>query len=507
MREILGAHKLISKRQSMVNKSYQHNKYRDNRGNGHDDRFANNANSESKKSKGNGKSNNLKKPWESMECVYCHKIGHSAQRCPELTGEQKDGKSNRSAHNATKNNNDDVKNDNNKNNESKKNNGKERSSHHSNSRNKNEVFEYCAINNIDDTNDIHINKATCEHMEILDNGSNEHIFTDTKCIADIHKDVPIHIKGVDSKSKLSLDNVGEHVDWGESRINHNGNINLVSFSKARQDYYIEYDYDKNMFTLTNFVNGTKIHFLENKIGLYQRENSGIAAVSNTAKYTKHQIRQAEEARDLHNKMSHPGDYALGMLLDNGGIVNCKLTSSSLRLAKIIFGECEQCRHGKSTMPRKVEYSDRDRATNPGEILHMDIMFVPTGIKKRLFAYLISVDDYSNHALAYRLPSKNKSHIYSTIKKFIKFYWRYDWKVVKIMTDPESVFCSLIDDAADKLKVKMETSGVNEHEPVCERFIRVLRERIRINFESILIHKYTKYLQHYYNMQYQNLFQI
>ncbi len=71
-----------------------------------------------------------------------------------------------------------------------------------------------------------------------------------------------------------MDNVGERIDWCESRINYNGNINLVSFSKARQDYYIEYDYDKNIFTLTNFVNGTKTYFSENEIALYQRENNG-----------------------------------------------------------------------------------------------------------------------------------------------------------------------------------------------------------------------------------------
>jgi hypothetical protein len=321
-------------------------------------------------------------------------------------------------------------------------------------------------------------------MEILDNGSNENIFTNTEHVTNIHNDEPVNIKGVDNQSRLKLTKTGQHIDWGDCRINPKGNINLVSFSKIRSEYYIEYDHDDNIFTLTRFSDGTKILFSENDIGLYERvQNTMLAAISNSSKYTRFQIKQAEEARELHKRMSHPGDHALGMLLDNGGILNCRLTSSSLRLAKIIFGECEECRHGKATMPRKMKESDRPRANNPGEILHMDIMFVSTGIKKRLYAYLISIDDYSNHALAYRLPSKNKSHVYSTIKKFIKFYWRYDWKVEKIMTDPEGVFHSLIDDLEDKLKVNLVTSGVNEHEPVCERFIRVLRERIRININT------------------------
>ncbi len=127
-----------------------------------------------------------------------------------------------------------------------------------------------------------------------------------------------------------------------------------------------------MFTLTRLSDDTKILFSVNDIGLYERVNvEAIAAISNSNnKYTRSQIRDAEEAIKLQKCMSHPGDHALGMLLDNGGVLNCRLISRSLRLARIIFGPCEEFRHRKETMPRNMKEADRERVNNPGEILHI-----------------------------------------------------------------------------------------------------------------------------------------
>jgi hypothetical protein len=179
-------------------------------------------------------------------------------------------------------------------------------------------------------------------------------------------------------------------------------------------------------------------------------------------------------------MSHPGDHALGMLLDNGGIINCPLTSASLRLRNVILGECEECRKGKATMPIKSKLSQREQSNNPAEILHMDIIYIPTGIKKNLITYLLSVDDYTSHALAYRLPSKSKKNIIETIGKYIRFYQNYGWTVKRIITDPEAIFRAINNDIHNKFNVLMETTGENEHEPIAERYTRILRERMRIN---------------------------
>jgi hypothetical protein len=89
MREILGAHKLVVKRQSMINKTYQNSGTKRSTGYNRDDRFANNAKSGSYNMNQGVQS---KKPWDNMKYAYCHKIGHSTQRRPELSNEHKSDK-------------------------------------------------------------------------------------------------------------------------------------------------------------------------------------------------------------------------------------------------------------------------------------------------------------------------------------------------------------------------------------------------------------------------------
>lgn len=61
---------------------------------------------------------------------------------------------------------------------------------------------------------------------------------------------------------------------------------------------------------------------------------------------------------------------------------------------------KECRYDKATMPRKMKESDKTiYSIKPlwRNITCGHIMFVSIRLKKRLYAYLISVDDYSNYA--------------------------------------------------------------------------------------------------------------
>lgn len=71
------------------------------------------------------------------------------------------------------------------------------------------------------------------HPEILDNGSNTNIFENVSMITNLNNQHAIGINGVNGKSPLILNTSGEHSDWGETYINKDGVINIVSFSKQR----------------------------------------------------------------------------------------------------------------------------------------------------------------------------------------------------------------------------------------------------------------------------------
>ena len=162
-------------------------------------------------------------------------------------------------------------------------------------------------------------------------------------------------------------------------------------------------------------------------------------------YTSIQRKRAEHARALHHKLSHPSDRVLGNLLDNNGIINCDLTSRDLRVASILYGPCEICRIGKATIPKKFGLV-RESSSYPGQILHMDILFLPTLTKMTMF--LICVCDNTGFILSYRLKSKTKTRVLSVMKKFISCYDNSGWLVQKIITDPEGVFISIQEDMSE-----------------------------------------------------------
>jgi hypothetical protein len=65
-------------------------------------------------------------------------------------------------------------------------------------------------------------------------------------------------------------------------------------------------------------------------------------------------RRAVEARDLHNRMSHPSDKVLIRALDNGNIKNTELTSQDVRNALQLLGPCVPCLQGKMRAPPRTD---------------------------------------------------------------------------------------------------------------------------------------------------------
>lgn len=70
----------------------------------------------------------------------------------------------------------------------------------------------------------------------------------------------------------------------------------------------------------------------------------------TVPYTTKQIEQFNKAIQLHARMNHINDAALGKLLDNGSILNINVTSDDLKTARSLWGPCTSCLIGKMTSP-------------------------------------------------------------------------------------------------------------------------------------------------------------
>jgi hypothetical protein len=98
---------------------------------------------------------------------------------------------------------------------------------------------------------------------------------------------------------------------------------------------------------------------------------------------------------------HMHDGALCTLLDNGGLLNCSVTSKDLRLARKLFGPCPGCCvQGKTTEVPAVPTNEEPalRCTK----LHSDIFFVHDGTLKKNAPYLIVIESATNFMMVTKL---------------------------------------------------------------------------------------------------------
>ncbi|CAN0349389.1 unnamed protein product, partial [Ectocarpus fasciculatus] len=191
--------------------------------------------------------------------------------------------------------------------------------------------------------------------------------------------------------------------------------------------------------------------------------------------------RAAEAQKLHEAMNHPSDEALGKLLDNGDLLDCPLTSRDLHNARTIFGPCSKCIAGKATNHSNPQ-STSEPSHAPGELLHMDIVFINRGAKQKRLPFLLAVDDYTNYVMARRLPSKTTESVGTAMTAIMDAYAGLNLTVKRIRTDPENVFRSC-EQIVNSRGCQMEFTAVGQHERRVERYTRILKERVRIMINS------------------------
>jgi hypothetical protein len=181
--------------------------------------------------------------------------------------------------------------------------------------------------------------------------------------------------------------------------------NILSFSKCKDSFSISFDDDLDEFVLTPKIDQLKsslppLFFCADDQGLYHysyewtdsnRSNLLIAQQKSLVlNFTPEQVRIAKEARQLHQNLNHPGDSALGSLLENGGLMDCPITRRSLQLANDVLGPCSECLEAKMTDRSSVKNHNSEFKSQPplaiGNHLHCDIVFITGPQKKKTLVY-------------------------------------------------------------------------------------------------------------------------
>jgi hypothetical protein len=156
------------------------------------------------------------------------------------------------------------------------------------------------------------------------------------------------------------------------------------------------------------------------------------------------------------------------------LANTNLTANDVRNMSAIYGPCVQCDQGKAK--HLISGGNYHPATLAGEILHADLITVPTGLKT-FATMIIAVDELSGYGMAVDVVSKSETPLYDKMAGIINWYKAKGAHVKKIKTDPENSL-KVLKTRLLEIGVELEACPVGEHEKHAEARIGILRAKMR-----------------------------
>ena len=329
----------------------------------------------------------------------------------------------------------------------------------------------------------------------LDSMANVNVFRNRDLLTNIRESKrTMHIDGVGGKS-VSIKLIGDHKLFGTCYYCPETEYNVVSQWKAElQGFKTRLSEDNESAWLVRDSDKTSICFNRDPsdhfykcpyIALVKKQTDGSVNTnfgnleeiygngSQRMLYTQEQLRRADMAEALHVALEHPSDTQLAAFIQSPSTINCPITVQDLKNLRAINGPCRVCLEGKPK-PHKGSHSTHDRRaepTQPGELLHADIIFVKG--RPRLF----TTDHISGYCTYSILESKSSKNLFEAFDEVINAY-RSNLKIVRrISTDAESNLLAC-ENELNRIGVKLESRIPGEHEKYAERATRVVRERMR-----------------------------
>jgi hypothetical protein len=276
-------------------------------------------------------------------------------------------------------------------------------------------------------------KATPDSHEdfIFDSGANVTIVNKEELLVDNVQQSSISLNGLHGE-ETSTTLTGDTAQFGKATLKRSCPFHLAAMKGLKDaGFKISLNEEADVFTITR---GHEMHtFSEREDGLFHLDRKPISA---NVVYTAKQVERAKLARELHCALGHPGDDALCAKLDHGGILNCPVTSRDVRAARSLLGPCVVCQVGKTTN-RTAPNPPSPTTQAPGDLIHVDIIYVRRGKKKSSF--LIAVDEMTGHLSTFRLKDKRPPTIDDAIKKLSASYAAAGITLRKVRCDHESSF--------------------------------------------------------------------
>ena len=327
---------------------------------------------------------------------------------------------------------------------------------------------------------------------LLDNQAGRSIFKNEELLSDVCATKPFYIGGIDGASRgLCIQKDGTFHDLGrvgfaptaaanilsKTRLLDAGNV--VSYDADADAYHLLGSQRSYTFSRKMNISGSRSSHYTCDMAVPFETHALVATVAdNMRQYTKREVGQASNARQLMARLAHASSQATIDMLD-AGVTHCDVTKQDVRNADAIFGSSIAALKGKTHKLASTPASAviAPRVTQVQQILAVDIFFIKQ--LPFLLGELIPL------GLALCVPLKNRSApiVAKAINSFIYNAKMRDFDCVQIRTDGEGALATMRDELS-KIGIVLDISGPGQHVPVIERKIQTVKERVRAHLNDL-----------------------
>jgi len=317
--------------------------------------------------------------------------------------------------------------------------------------------------------------ALDDFQVMMDNGATCGVFKNAQLLHNLRMvDRPCIINGIGGK--LETQTVGDFMGMTTVYYHPDALANILSQSTLSDEgHQITYNHRMQTFHLVPVGSNHAIEFKRHG-GLYCFDTRApdLVATSvarNKQRYTKREIKRAEEARRVQKRLGYPSDERIPHMTT---IQNIPVTRSDIVRAKQIWGPHRALLRGKMRLKKPPAVIIDDLDWKPTEIVQdmaIDVFFIDGD------GYLLSVLSPLDYSISTHLKNRETDSIRSALNHQFALINEQDYTVRAIMCDGEGGVLALYDELRDQGYV-INPFGAGEHVPVVERKIDTLKGRIR-----------------------------
>lgn len=326
---------------------------------------------------------------------------------------------------------------------------------------------------------------------LLDNQSSVHLFKDKNLLTNIRK-APASMRVYGVGGSLDANLIGDLEGIGQVYYHPKAVANILSFNQVAKDHKIKYLGKKDAFTVkideektwefnpVNRLYVCNIKFETDFIVAVANADYGIETIKgNSVGYTKAEKQRANNARELWKTLAYPSIKDFLWMIRRGKVIGTSVTPHDVdRMLKIYGPDCAVIK-GRTTrkQPEPVIIEYVSRQISPHITLAADLMFIDG------LPFLVTVSRRLQLVMTKMLSGKTEKDLRDAFNSIVSSYAAQKFRVNFVLTDGESAV-KAIEEHLNRQGIRLNPAPPGAHVPEVERAIRLIKERMRIIWNSL-----------------------